>query len=76
MTHIEAHAAIDHPAKDRYLWQARHDNPDRGQRDAARMTLRRLAGAVPPVAKPAPPPTPEDLALRAEVAKSGGCCGH
>lgn len=79
MTYAEAYKFTKHPARDRLLFQGRDDNPDLGQRDAARATLIRLvtrgAWSLPP-RKPPDPPTPEDIALRALVAKSGGCCGH
>jgi hypothetical protein len=78
MTYIEAHGFTKHPARDRLLFQARDENEDLGQRDAARATLIRLVtrGAWSPDAPRLPePPTPEDLALRAAAAKGRGCCG-
>jgi hypothetical protein len=77
MTYIEAHGFTKHPARDRLLFQARDENEDLGQRDAARATLIRLVtrGAWSlPARKPPEPPTPEDMALRAMVVNHG-CCG-
>lgn len=76
MTHAEAHDLIDHPARGAWLRQARDDNPDLEQRDAARATLVRLARGE-SLESRAPSPTAEDLALRAFVGRHGcGGCGH
>jgi hypothetical protein len=76
MNYDEAHALIDHPARDGWLRQAREDNPDLEQRDAARVTLIRMAGgeslSLPAMIRE---PSHEDIALRAYVVKHG-CCGH
>lgn len=73
MTHLEALAALDGPVAARLGYQARDDNPDIGQRDAARATLVRKAfGDAGPTG--ADRPTEADLALRAHLARHG-CCG-
>lgn len=62
----------DHPAAPRFRIQAREDNPDREQRDAARATLARLEAGRP---LDPDPPTADDLALRAFVANRPCCPG-
>ena len=67
MTWEESAAIVVHPARDRLMIQAREDNADLGQRDAARATLIRMTAHG--------HPSPADEQLRAYVAKHGGCCG-
>lgn len=47
MTWLDAIPLVDHPSLNRFVAQSAEDNPDVGQRDAARATLLRLAGAPP-----------------------------
>lgn len=54
---------------ERFRWLTREANPDVESRDAYRRQVLKMAG------HPAPEPTPEDVALRAHVARRGGCCG-
>lgn len=55
---------------ERFRWLCSDENPDAASRRGYRARVVRIA------AEGLDPPTPEDLALRALVAKSGGCCGH
>jgi hypothetical protein len=73
VTYFEAHDLIDHPARGAWLRHARDDNPDVEQRDAARATLVRLATGG--TLTTASAPTPEDLELRALVARRPCCPG-
>jgi hypothetical protein len=57
---------------ERYRWLCSEDNPDPGSRDGYRGLMVRLSAGD--EAAPSAP-TPEDLALRAHVAKHGCCPG-
>jgi hypothetical protein len=69
MTYLEAAEKVTHAALPRWLELARDDNPDLGQRDAARNTILRLAGQ--PIYPPAIQQMANLIKTGAAVAASG-----